>query len=146
MFTRFDRIFSIIFKSLLRLARYDIFFRQGVMVFTDKRWNSLDLAIWIQCYRKSNYVSKNTSTMPCFSAKRAVSSAQSQRLYYAYYGGQRHRENCIYRYEFLSCERTSHPLIKCQIVSKSKRKESPLLPSSPPRRLKNSMRLEVQAN
>ena len=46
--------------------KYDILFRQGATVSSDKRWGILDPAIWIQCYGKSDYVSRNTSTMPVF--------------------------------------------------------------------------------
>ena len=66
----------------------DILFHQGATVSTDKRWGTLDPAVWIQCHGKSDYISRNTSSMPRFTAKKAVSSAQCQRFcYYSNYGG-----------------------------------------------------------
>ena len=125
---------------------YDILFNQGATVSTDKRWGILDPAIWIQCYEKSDYVLRNTNTMPRFLAKKVVSNAQSKRVCYPFnYGGQCDRENCMYRHECMSCNRNLHPLIKCQIESGSKRKESPFSPSLLLKGLRNSMKLEVQA-
>ena len=116
--------------------KYDILFRQGATVSTDKRWGSLDPAIWIQCYGKSDYVSRSTSSLSRLPAKKA-SSARSQRFCYQFnYGGQCHRENCMFSHVCMSCRNSSHPPIKCRVESGSKRKESRFSPSPPPKRSK----------
>ena len=116
--------------------KYDILFRQGATVSTDKRWGSLDPAIWIQCYGQSDYVSRSTSSLSCLPAKIA-SSARSQRFCYQFnYGSQCHRENCMFSHVCMSCRNSSHPLIKCRVESGSKRKESRFSPSPPPKRSK----------